>query len=98
MSTVYGYVVHSETGESVPLERCLVVSGHGLGRPTVADKTNGRMYQNDKSWVWVPGADDTAEEIMNHPTFRMKMLGKAIKSGEDLDALARLTFSYRWTS
>lgn len=88
MSTSYGYLVNSLTGESVPLERCLIVVGSGAGRPTVADKTNGKMYQNDPSWVWVGGADDSSPDVMSHPSFRLGMVGAALKRGEDLEVLA----------
>jgi len=90
VSTSLGYLVNSLTGESVPLERCLVIVGSGAGRPIVCDKTNGIHYQTDPAWVFVEGADDSAAGMMNHPSFRLEMKGKAVRSGQDLAVLANL--------
>jgi len=87
MSTSIGYLVNSVTGESVPLERCLVVVGSGVGTPTVMDKTSGFFYDRDSSWVWLGGSDDSPPEVMNHPTFRLRMLGEANRNGTDLSAI-----------
>jgi len=91
MSTSLGYVVNSLTGESVPLERCLVVVGSGEGRPTVFDKQNGTHYQADPAWVFVAGPDDAPAHTMGHPSFRLKMMGEAMRKGLDLVALSRIT-------
>lgn len=90
MSTSMGYVVNSVTGESVPLERCLVVVGSGAGAPTIMDKTSGVFYEGKSSWVWVAGADDSPPEVMNHPTFRLRMLGEVMRNGTDLSAVKQL--------
>lgn len=95
MSTSFGYIVHSTTGEAVPIERCLVVVGTGKGRPTVADKTNGMLYQSDPLWVWVGGGDESPEEVMSHPTFRLGMIGAAQERGQDLQVLADLVGTFR---
>jgi len=94
VSTRFGYIVHSTTGEAVPLERCLVVVGTGRGRPTVADKTNGRLYQTDPLWVWVPGGDESPDEVMGHPAFRLGMIGAAQERGKDLDVLTDLVGTF----
>jgi len=91
MSTSLGYVVNSLTGESVPLERCLVVVGSGEGRPTVFDKQNGTHYQADEAWVFVAGPDDAGPHTMAHPSFRLRMMGEAMRNGLDLIALSRIT-------
>jgi hypothetical protein len=90
MSTSIGYVVNNLTGESIPVERCLVVVGSGVGRPTVADKTDGRLYNANPAWVFVPGADENDDSARNHPAFRLKMVRVALERGEDLSVLGEI--------
>lgn len=90
MTTRLGYMVDSLTGESVPVEDCLVVSPGGR-RATVISKLNGRNM-SDKNWVFVQGPDATAEEIMSHPSFRLKMMLAAADKGRSAEVLQELLF------
>lgn len=87
MSTRWGYLVRVDTGESVPLESCLIVRPSGGTRPWVMDKRSGKNYADDASWKFVRGADDAADEMRTHPSYRLKMMNAAL-SGEHVAACA----------
>lgn len=86
MSTSYGYLVHRVTGESVPIEDCLIMMS-ASPIPTVVGKKTAVRYDSDPAYRWVEGADDRAPEVMRHPTFRLEMATRAIKSGRHISAI-----------
>jgi len=81
MSTKIGYVVNTINGNSIPIESVLVV---GFGDGTAAyDKSNGLRYGPDKHML-VLGADESRPEVMQHPAFCVKMITKALATGQPL--------------
>ena len=86
MSTSWGYLVHRVTGESVPIEDCLIMlSANPV--PTVVGKKTAVRYDSDPAYRWVEMSDNRDPAVMRHPAFRLEMATRAIKSGKPISAI-----------